>query len=98
MHEIKVQTKANAQRDETPDITWKTHNDGKNHDSPRAAEYTIKEEYNVEEQTQRQRPLVSFLTTRGGDYKMEATTSLSLSLVHALYNFSTTTINNNTHT
>ena len=36
--------------------------------------------------TQRQRPLVFFFTTSGGGYKMEATTSLSLS--HALYNFS----------
>ena len=26
---------------ETHDITWKTHNSGKNHDSPRAVEYTI---------------------------------------------------------
>ena len=73
---------------ETQDITWKTHNDGKNHDNPRAAEYTIREEYNDEENTQRQRPFVFFFTTRGGGYKMEATTSLSLS--HTLYNFFTT--------
>ena len=65
---------------ETQDITWKTHNDGKNHGSPRAAEYTIREEYNDEENTQRQQPLVLFFTTRGGGYKMEATTSLSLSM------------------
>ena len=61
-------------------LAWKTHNSGKNHDSPWAAEYTIREEYNVEENTQRQRALVLFFTTRGGGYKMEATTSLSLSL------------------
>ena len=85
MHEIdtakqkyKVENETMTQR-----LTWKTHNGGKNHDSPQAAEYTIGEEYNVVK-TQRQRPLVHFFTTHGGGYKMEATTSLSLS--HALYN------------
>ena len=40
--------------------------------------------------TQRQQPLVFFFTTRGDGYTMEATTSLthslSLSLLHAMYN------------
>ena len=88
MHEMYRKQKYKV---ETQDITWKTHNDGENHDSPRAAEYTIREEYNDEENTQRQRPLVFFFTTRGGGYKMEAATSLSLShthaLLHALYNY-----------
>ena len=67
-------------------LMWKTHNGGKNHGSPQTAKYTMRKEYNVEE-TQRQRPLVLFLATRGG-YNKEATTSLSLSLSLslALYN------------
>mgnify|MGYP006973849238 CR=1 FL=1 len=76
---------------ETQDVTWKTHNGGKNHGSPQAVNNTtIREEYTVEE-AQRQRPLVPFLATRGGGYNEKATTSLSLSLSlshtlsHALY-------------
>ena len=94
MHEINTENRSNV---ETQDVTWKTHNDGKNHDSPQAVNNTtIREEYTVEE-AQRQRPLVPFLATRGGGYNEEATTSLSLSLTlsHALYtslyNCSTTT-------
>ena len=82
MHEINTQNRNDV---ETQDVTWKTHNGGKNHDSPQVVNNTtIREEYTVEE-TQRQRPLVLFLTTRGGGYTEEATTSLSLSLSHALY-------------
>ena len=36
----------------TQDITWKTHNGGKNHDSPRAVKYTIWEEYRIKENTE----------------------------------------------
>ena len=36
----------------TQDITWKTHNGGKNHDSPQAVKYTIRKEYKVEENTE----------------------------------------------
>ena len=68
---------------ETQNITWKTHNSGKNHDSPRAIEYTIWEEYKVEEKRRGNDLLSSFFATRGG-YNEEATTSLSL--LHALYN------------
>ena len=79
MHEINTENRNNV---ETQDVTWKTHNGGKNHDSPQAVNNTtIGEEYTVEE-TQRQPPLVLFLATRGGGYTEEATTSLSLS--HAL--------------
>ena len=54
MHEIdtvkqkyKIENETMTQR-----LTWKTHNGGKNHDNPQAAEYTIREEYNVEENTE----------------------------------------------
>ena len=72
---------------ETQDITWKTHNGGKNHGSPRAAEYTIGEEYNSGSARATTSSTSPFATR--GSYKMEATTSLSLSLphsAHALYN------------
>ena len=49
MHEIYRKQKYKV---ETEDITWKAHNGGKNHDSPRAAEYTIREEYNVKGNTE----------------------------------------------
>ena len=84
MHEIYRKQKYKV---ETQDITWKTHNGGKNHDSPRATEYTIREGYNVVENTQRQRPLVLFLSTRGGGYKREARTSLSLSVTRSVQPF-----------
>ena len=77
---------------ETQNVTWKTHNGGKNHDSPQAVNnITIREEYTVEE-TQRQRPLVLFLATRGGGYTEEATTSLSLSLSLSLCTPNFTTV------
>ena len=77
-------------------LTWKPKC-GKNHGSPQTVEYTMGEEYN-NENTQRQRPLVLFLATRGGSYTVEATTSLSFSLYlsHALYNYFYT--NATTHT
>ena len=63
MHEINTENRNNV---ETQDVTWKTHNGGKNHDSPQAVNNTtIREEYTVEE-TQRQRPLVLSLATRDG--------------------------------
>ena len=81
MHEINTENRSNV---ETQHVTWKTHNGGKNHDSPQAVNnITIREEYTVEE-TQRQRPLVLFLATRGGGYTEEATTSLSISLSRSL--------------
>ena len=86
MHEIYTENNS-----ETQDITWKTHNSGKNHDSPQAVEYTIWEEYNVEEKHRGNDPLSSSSPHARRRYKMEATTSLSLSiylsLLHALYNF-----------
>ena len=84
MHENKTRRKRRHRI-----LTWKTHNGGKNHGNPQAAEYTIGEEYNVEE-TQRQRPLVLFFATRDG-YNKEGTTSLSLTL----YTTDFTTCNNN---
>ena len=80
-------TKPKAQRDETPDISVENPNVGKTMAAHRLQEnITIREEYTVEE-TQRQRPLVLFLATRGGGYTEEATTSLTLSLTlsHTLY-------------
>ena len=80
MHEINTQNRNNV---ETQDVTWKTHNGGKNHESPQAVKQSLYErKYNFEE-TQRQRPLVLFLATSGDGYTEEATTSLS-SLSHAL--------------
>ena len=76
MHEIYRKQKYKV---ETQDITWKTHNGGKNHDSPRAAEYTIRKEYNSGS-ARATTSSTSLFATRGGGYKMEATTSLSLSL------------------
>ena len=35
------QTQENRGNVETQGITWKTHNGGKNHDSPQAIKYTI---------------------------------------------------------
>ena len=58
-------------------LTWKNHNDGKNHGSPQAAEYTMREKVTMEE-TQRQRPLAPLL--RNTTVTMGATTSFSLSL------------------
>ena len=84
MHEINTKNRNN---EEAQDVTWKTHNGGKNHDNPQAVNnITIREEYTFEE-TQKQRPLVLFLATRSGSYTEEATTSLShsLSLSLSLY-------------
>ena len=67
---------------------------GENHDSPRAAEYTIREEYNVEEKHRGNDLLSSSSPTRGGGYKMEATTSLSLTLCYTLCTTHFTIINN----
>ena len=57
---------------ETQDITWKTHNGGKNHDSPRALEYTIRKEY-YNGSARATTSSTSHFATRGGGYKMEAT-------------------------
>ena len=35
------QTQKNGGNVATQDITWKTHNGGKNHDSPQSVKYTI---------------------------------------------------------
>ena len=59
-------------------LTWKTHNDGKNHGSPQAAEYTMGEKITTVE-AQGQRPL-ALLSSPHAAVTMEATTSLSLSL------------------
>ena len=59
-------------------LTWKAHNDGKNHDSPQAAEYTMGEKITTVE-AQGQRPL-ALLSSPHAAVTMEATTSLSLSL------------------
>ena len=69
----------------TQRLTWKTHNGGKNHDNPQAVEYTIREEYNVEENTQATTscPLLHHTRRRlqdGGN-----NLSLSLSLCYTLY-------------
>ena len=62
------------------DTNINVENDG----SPQTAKYTMGEKYNNVD-TQRQRLLVLFFAIRGG-YKMEATTSLSLSLyTHVIY-------------
>ena len=80
---------------ETQGITWKTHYGGKNHDSPQAVEYTIREEYNSGS-ARATTSSTSPFATRGG-YKMEATTSLSLSpslctcAIQPLYKYVTTT-------
>ena len=79
---------------ETQNITWKTHNSGKNHDSPRAVEYTIWEEYKVEENTEATTSCLLLHHTRrrlqdgGNDLSLSLSASLSLThaLLHALYN------------
>ena len=63
-------------------LTWKTHNDGKNHGSPQAVEYTVGEKITTVE-TQGQRPL-ALLSSPHAAVTMEATTSLSLTLSHSL--------------
>ena len=61
-------------------LTWKTHNSGKNHDSPRAAEYTIWEEYKVEENTE---AMTSFLLLHHTRRRLQdGGSDLSLSLTH----------------
>ena len=64
---------------ETQGITWKTHNGGKNHDSHQAAKNTVRKEYNSGS-ARATTSSTSLFATRGGGYKMEATTSLTLSL------------------
>ena len=63
-------------------LTWKTHNDGKNHGSPQAAEYTMGEKITTVK-AQGQRPL-ALLSSPHAAVTMEATTSLSLSLSPSL--------------
>ena len=79
---------------ETQDIMWKTHNGGKNHDSPQAVNNHYMRGNTMAHKTQRQQPLVFFFATCGGGYTVEATTSLSLSLricTRSFYNNTTTT-------
>ena len=77
---------------ETQDITWKTHNSGKNHDSPRAVEYTIWEEYKVERK-HRGNDLLSSSSPHAAAVtrwrQRPLSLSLCISLLHALYNSST---------
>ena len=64
-------------------LTWKTHNDGKNHDSPLTAEYTMGEKITTVE-AQGQRPL-ALLSSPHAVVTMEATTSVSLSVSLTVY-------------
>ena len=64
-------------------LTWKTHNDGKNHGSPQAAEYTMRETITTME-AQGQRPLAPPLFATRGGYNGGNYLFLSLSLSHAL--------------
>ena len=63
-------------------LTWKTHNDGKNHGNPQAAEYTKREDYN-NGSTRAMTYCTSLVATRGG-YNGGNYLSLVLSLSHAL--------------
>ena len=47
MHKINTENRNNV---ETQNVTWKTHNGGKNHDSPQAVKCTMRKVYNVEEE------------------------------------------------
>ena len=79
-----TQVQKNSEQCQEQGITWKTHNGGKNHDSPQAVNNHYMRGNTMTQKTQRQQPLGSFFATRGGGYTVEATTSLSLSLTVAL--------------
>ena len=72
-------------------LTWKTHNDGKNHDNPQAAKIHYEREDYINGST-KGNELLHPLSSPHTAVTMEATTSLSLSrsiFAHALYNFFT---------
>ena len=77
---------------ETQDITWKIHNDGKNHDSPQAVKYTIRKEYKVEENTEATTScLLSHHTRRrlqdGGNDLLSPSLSLFVYISVQLHNY-----------
>ena len=65
-------------------LTWKTHNDGKNHGNPQAAKYTMREKITAME-AQGQRPLAPPLFATRDGYNGGNYLFLSLSLSHTLY-------------
>ena len=76
-------------------LPWKTHNSGKTHGSPQAAEYTMREKITAME-AQGQRPLAPPSSPHAA-VTVEATTSLSLShtvSIHTLYTTNFTKCNN----
>ena len=60
-------------------LTWKTHNDGKNHGNPQVAKYTMREKITAME-AQGKRPLAPPLFATRGGYNGGNYLSLSLSL------------------
>ena len=94
MHEIYRKTGSNI---ETQDITCKTYNSGKNHDSPRAVEYTIWEEIQSRRK-HRGNDLLSSSSphattvTRWRQRPLSLTFSLSFTLCTTLYKVILTTL------
>ena len=80
--------KINKGREDTQILTWKPKC-GKNHDSPHAAEYTMREKYN-NGRTQRQRPLSPLFRRTAVTMRQQP---LSLSLSHSLYSYALCTYN-----
>ena len=75
-------------------LTWKTHNDGKNHGNPQAAKIHYERE-DYSNGSTKGNDLLHPLSSPHAAVTMEATTSLSLSLsfsLHTLYNYFTKVI------
>ena len=83
MHEVNTENRNNV---ETQDVTWKTHNGGKNHDSPQAVNNTtIREEYKSRKRrgndlSSSSSPHAAAVTQRRHDLSLSLSRSLTLSV------------------